>query len=389
MTDVNPTRPEDIAIVVIGYNRLDGLKRLLESLERADYPRSDIPLVISIDASGNEELYEFVRRYEWDYGTKYVNIESKRLGLKAHIFQCARLSRCFKGVILLEDDLYVSKDFYRYTEAALNYYGEDQYVAGIALYQEESNGYINLPFTPIRNESDCYAFQSVCSWGEAWNYRMWSQFEAWLSQWNNDFSSIDMVDRIKGWERAWSKYFYAYIISTGKYFIFPYDSLTTNFNDAGGEHGGGDSTVVQSCLFNGRRNYNFLPFKELVKYDVYQQNECIYECIGLPKESLSIDLYGYKFMEGKIKEYILTTLNLPYKKVRQYGLCLRPMDLNILNCIPGDSIYLYKTEGILKRKYDFSYKAISYFIHGFNFKCLCQYIRQYTIERIKRKLNKR
>ena len=56
------------AVVVVGYNRLASLRRLLSSLENAVYPSSDIPLVMSIDASGDTLLYDFVRNYEWGHG---------------------------------------------------------------------------------------------------------------------------------------------------------------------------------------------------------------------------------------------------------------------------------------------------------------------------------
>ena len=44
---------EKIAIIVVGYNRLSSLKRLLGSLLRADYPDKDVPLIISLDNCGN------------------------------------------------------------------------------------------------------------------------------------------------------------------------------------------------------------------------------------------------------------------------------------------------------------------------------------------------
>ena len=51
---------DKVAIVCVGYNRIKSLSRLLNSLLCAEYPSNDIPLVISIDCSGNKELYNFV-----------------------------------------------------------------------------------------------------------------------------------------------------------------------------------------------------------------------------------------------------------------------------------------------------------------------------------------
>ena len=85
-----------VAIVVVGYNRLHGLKRLLENLNSCNYPDYDVPLIISIDASGNEEVYNLAKKFNWNHGTKYVNIERERLGLKKHILQCGSLTRFLK-----------------------------------------------------------------------------------------------------------------------------------------------------------------------------------------------------------------------------------------------------------------------------------------------------
>ena len=77
-----------IAIVAVGYNRLYSMMRLLSSLDKACYKTNDVPLVISIDASGDEELYSYVKEYKWRHGEKYVIIHTKRMGLKNHIFSC-------------------------------------------------------------------------------------------------------------------------------------------------------------------------------------------------------------------------------------------------------------------------------------------------------------
>lgn len=49
---------EKTAIVVIGYNRVDCLRWLTQSLLNAKYENS-APLVFSIDCSGCKEVYDF------------------------------------------------------------------------------------------------------------------------------------------------------------------------------------------------------------------------------------------------------------------------------------------------------------------------------------------
>lgn len=382
MIDIPTIHQNDVAIIVVGYNRLDGIKRLLGSLELASYSSYNVPLVISIDASGNNELYEFAKSYNWKYGPKYVNIETERLGLKKHIFQCGRLSSSFKGIIVLEDDLYVSEDFYNYSIATIEKYGNDTNVSGIALYSSGMNGHVYLPFVPLSNGSDVYAFQAVCSWGQVWNNRMWDEFENWYDRWDKDFSAIEMLESIKNWKRAWSKFFYAYLISENKYFIYPYVSLSTNFNDAGGEHGGGQSSIVQVNLLKGKKNYKLFDFENLVKYDVYLQNVSLYDCLPVPQSETTLDLYGSHIEEGTTKRYLLSTMILPYKTVKSYPLSLKPIELNILANLEGSGIFLYDLS--IKensKKPTMGIDCIEYYLCGFNFRYLLKYVLKYVKEK--------
>lgn len=57
------------AIVLVCYNRVNGLKRLTGSLLRADYgKRTDIDLIFSIDNSGTDIVEKFAQNFEWPYG---------------------------------------------------------------------------------------------------------------------------------------------------------------------------------------------------------------------------------------------------------------------------------------------------------------------------------
>lgn len=382
------TAKDKLAIVVVGYNKLNGLMRLLNCIDAAFYESDDIPLIVSIDASGNEDVYELAREFQWHHGKKYVNIETERLGLKNHIFQCASMTKYFKGVIILEDDLFLSPYFYHYSQAALDEYGEIQKIAGISLYQEEINGYVGLPFQAMINQYDVYAWQTVCSWGEVWNERMWNEFQNWLEKWDGDFEPIDMIGKIKRWPRAWSKFYYAFIISTDKYFIYPYQALSTNFNDAGGEHGGGDTSIVQVSLIQGKKDYRFGDFKDLVKYDVYSQNLSIPQWLEIPADDITIDFYGLKDLYKG--HYILAPFELPYRLIKGFSLNMRPWEMNIKAGIDGDDIRLYykeNDEASLPPERVFTDGMASYYLRGFNQKLLDGYMWKSIKKRIRSRLH--
>lgn len=371
---------DNIAIVVVGYNRLNSIKRLLESLNDAVYNVSNVPLIISIDCSNNEELYNFVENYKWTHGDKYLNIEKQKLGLKEHILKCGDLSIFFKAIILLEDDLYVSRYFYDYVSEAVEEYKNEDNIAGISLYRNEINGFVGLPFHPLNNGSDVFAWQSACTWGECWTYKMWNLFRNWLNTWDDDFSKIDMLEREKKWINSWGKYFDAYLIENNKFFIYPYISVCTNFSDSG-THNDVNSSINQVNLLSGKKKYNFLQFSKLVKYDIYFNNLQLFSFLGIEKNDLCIDFYGNNSNYYN-KRYILSSFNYPYEHIKSYGLKLRPIELNVINNIQGDELFLYDTF-ILKRKKEkkkLSKNALFYLNQGFNYKFLIQIVKLKILE---------
>ena len=383
----NPQNKDRIAIIAVGYNRKKSLARLLDSLNNAHYPSNDIPLVISIDASGDQELYDYVKSYDWNHGTKYLNIQQERLGLKNHILQCGDLTRYFKAVALFEDDLWVSPYYYNYLLRAVERYGNEHNICEIALYKNERLGGSGFYFDIYHDGSDSFLWQDVCTWGECWTEQMWTGFKTWLESHDEDYvNNVDIPDGFKRWTRAWSKYYNAYEIDTHKYVLFPHESLTTNFNDAGGEHGGGNN-VVQVNVLQGMRDYRFNGFEKLVRYDIFCNNELLYEWIPAQyKGDVCLDLYGGR-TNYHGKRYVLSMKNLPYDVVKQWGLTMRPVELNVLYDIQGDGIRLYDTSKVGKNK-DKGYQkeVVPYMLRGFYPKLLLSYVRIFYSEVIKKKL---
>lgn len=357
-----------IAIVVVGYNRLNSIKRLLDSLLDAQYPSNDIPLVISIDCSGCTELYDYVRQFEWPYGEKYVIIQEIRLGLKEHIFRCGDLTEYFKAIILLEDDLFVSPFFYDYVLQAVDAYGDEDRIAEISLYKNERNGYVGLPFIEVQDGSDVFLRQAVSSWGQCWTSMMWTAFKEWYT--TNDveekIKTADMPVVIKGWERAWSKYYYAYLLDQQKYVLYPHVSLSTNFSEAG-EHGNQGNSNEQVVLMQGNFTYKMPSFEKLVRYDIYFNNESIYTWLGMSRDEIILDMYGFHELDKK-KKYILTTLELPCQKVRSYGLVFRPWEMNIKNGVSGEGITLYELDefSVAKKAQRYNKSVGQYFLRAGN-----------------------
>lgn len=386
--DIDLKYKDKIAIVCVGYNRLSGLARLLDSVESANYEVNDIPLVISIDNSGEQTIYDYVENFKWTHGPKYVNIQQERLGLKRHIFQCGDLTKCFAGVIILEDDIFVAPDFYSYAQAAVKFYNFNKAVAGIALYRNDVNGYVGLPFYPYNDGSDVFLCQDVCTWGECFTSYMWNRFLQFMEC--NDVESIiqqtSMPLQIKRWTKAWSKYFYAFMSVTKSYFVTPYNSFTTNFSDAG-VHGRATNFVQVSMQWSIKRDFVFLFTEKCVRYDLWANNECLYGILGYKPEDLCLDMYGDNDNLYN-KRFILTPNRLAYKVIDSYGLRFRPHELNVIYKIRGKDLFLYDTFIKENKPKINSISRIDYYLNGFDVKLLfCHLIKVYC-EAIKRRIRK-
>ena len=370
----NISNSEKIAIVAVGYNRLGSLKRLFSSLLQAKYS-TEVPLVICIDNSGCQDIYNYVNSFEWPFGEKYVFIQKERLGLKNHILFCGDLTKYFKGVIILEDDIYVGEGFYSYTKDAVEYYDSDSRIAGISLYRNEMDG--NIPIDYIQDGIDVYLIQSVASWGECWTRKMWKPFREWYNRLEDQsLSKYDMPQYIKNWPRAWSKFYIAYLIETNRYYVFPNVSLTTCFSEAG-EHGR-KSTIGQVVLLSQNKKFEFKPFEDLTKYDVYSGNLDIYKWLNIEPDNLAIDMRGDN-SNFKQARYIISPFSYPYKIVRSFALSLRPIELNIKYNIEGDGIYLYDTNEPVNTNgsNQIPISIAYYYLKTFNIKLLARYVYDY------------
>ena len=222
-----------IAIVTVAYNRVDSLRRLLCSLERAYYSEMTT-LIISIDKSKTDVVERFAEEYHWPFGEKIVDKHEKNLGLRPHMMSLGKWFDRFDAIVVLEDDIIVSPSFYYYTQRTVEKYHDCSDIAGIGLYGMCINYLTSNPFTPIKDEHDVYFMNSAISWGEVWMKDQWREYYDWYQN-NLIFDHSDLIpERLFEWgEKSWLKYHTRYCIENNKYFVYPYVSLSSNCCDVG------------------------------------------------------------------------------------------------------------------------------------------------------------
>ena len=261
------------AIVVVGYNRPEAIKRLLISINNAYYMFDDIPLFVSIDECElSNEVEKVVRDMEWKHGDIIIRRFKNRQGLRRHIIQCGDLSEKYGAVIILEDDLVVSPSFYQFTYEAVNFYRNNQQICGISLYSHAWNGYAGISFMPMQNQYDVYMGQFSISWGQCWTAAQWKSFKEWYAENENKLpkENFSMPSNILTWnDQSWGKYFASYLVEKNLYYIIPYVSMSTNFSEAGQHCSQSNATYQVSLLVGLKRNYLFPEVIDAVKYDIF------------------------------------------------------------------------------------------------------------------------
>lgn len=331
----------DIAIVIAAYNRPDSLKRLLDSVAKADYNGyTAIRLIISIDHSDNSDCKKIADAFTWNHGEKKVVHHPQNLGLKQHILSCGDYSQYHDAVIVLEDDLYVSCAFYDYAQQAYSFYKNDERIAGIALYHNTFNEVACCPFEPLHDGYDGYFMQVPCSWGQLWNRRQWDGFISYFSnKGDKDFDSLPASVQRWPTNSSWKKIFYSYLTETDKYFVYPRIGLSTNFGDAG-QHLTSNQTAFQTSLLLAKKEFHFSSLDESLSiYDGFFELEGkVYNKFADKQMQVSFDLNGTKPLAAIRSKYLLSS-----KK------CVKPIQRFSIDCYPYENNIML---GIAEEKED-------------------------------------
>ena len=349
-----------LCVVVVTYNRLKSLIRLLEALHRADYGSDVVDLTISIDGGdASQSVRDYVPEISWPFGRLTIRRFQENLGLRQHILNCGAIALDYDAIILLEDDIVVGPNFYAFSKQAVDQYGSDDRLAGISLYAPSHNEMADLPFQPMLSGSSVYCLQSAQSWGQCWTRRMWTEFETWYESYGDMLRHApDMPERIYSWpESSWKKFAMKYLAETGKTWLYPYRSHTTNCSEVG-THNRQSTATYQVSLSYGNECFSFAPFDELVHYDLYFEREGkeLSPDILLSNSEgrLIVDLYATRqVVTGPA--HFLTTRILPRTPLRSFGFSFKPQEMNIRMGTAGDIARLYRIEAdetVVLSRYD-------------------------------------
>lgn len=249
-----------IPIVIAAYNRPDSLERLLRSLKpTANGVETD--LIISIDGN-DSKVIKVAQEYIWQFGRKELKINDTELGLKHHLLQCIQLGLNYDGIIVLEDDLWLSPVFTQYNGLLMSHLDELRKYSSFAFYHQHyypSTGYFRY-----YNEPFCYSSPYPCSSGFMMLNDEVQNFMDWIKLGNDE--NLIVPQFIRKWTHSWKKTYAAYMLDNGKQVLYPPASVITNFGDAGVHHKE-SSNFFQSPLMG--ESCRTMILEQINRYDVY------------------------------------------------------------------------------------------------------------------------
>ena len=248
-------------IALFAWQRPSHIKRVLEALS-ANAAAEESDLFVFVDGPRHERemgrVAEVIAIAQSAAGFKSVTVQAapENLGLSRSITSgVTSVLQHSATVIVVEDDIVVSRSFLDYMNSHLKLYADDDSVASI-------HGYVypharDLPPTFFIAGADCWGW---ATWRRAWT-RYRADGSALLSELRErdllatfDFGGtaryVEMLqDQIAGRNDSWAVRWYASAVLSGMFTLYPNRSLVMNIgSDGSGSHGGVSTAfAVEVC----------------------------------------------------------------------------------------------------------------------------------------------
>ncbi len=251
-------------IVLFAYNRPIHMKKTLDALAQNSEATESI-LYIYCDgpkANCNENLLANINevRAIADTESRFEKVEvikrEGNYGLAENIRDgVSTVVNLYDNVIVLEDDIVVSKGFLKYMNNALDLYKYDERIMHISGYMYPHSE--ELPETFFYNVTLCWGW---ATWNRAWFHfnndaiHLWQTIESnelWraFEKFGGERLRSQLADNITGKLNTWFVKWHASVLLNGGYTLFPSKSLVQNIGfDNSGIHTGDQNDYFHAQL---------------------------------------------------------------------------------------------------------------------------------------------
>lgn len=288
-------------IAIFTYNRLHYLKILINSLKKNTLSRNSIIFIFSDGWKNDNDKEDVlkVRKYISKIsGFKkiFIILRSNNFGLSKNIIDgISFVLKSNKKIIVLEDDLKLSKYFIKYINNALKIYSNEKKVASI-------HGW-SFPINFKKNTNDYFFIRGADCWGWGTWKRAWKKFETdgnkllnkikrnnleSIFNFNSYFNYLKMLeDQVNKKNNSWAVRWHASAFLENMYTLYPKVSLVQNIGTNNGTHSNFDILNLGRAIIRAR-------YKPVIKKRVEEDQTA---------KSQIIDFYNKNYL-FKIKEFL-------------------------------------------------------------------------------------
>ena len=281
-------------IIIFTYNRPLHTRRMLQALEKAELAQ-DSEVFIYSDGAKNAQAIDTVNKVRaiiaepWNFKNITIIERERNMGLAKNVISgVSEVIAKYGKVIVLEDDLAISKVGLRYFNDALDAYEEEEKVMEISGYMYPVQETDKLP--------ESFFFRVANSWGWATWERSWNKYNTNIDELIADFDkdkikrfSIDHTEnfwkQVKEYKagkiNSWAIRWYLTLFNNDGLALYPRQSMIQNMGtDGSGTHSDTDTAYYVELATNP---ITYFP-KEI------EENKTAYEAIK----------YFYKHRKGSL-----------------------------------------------------------------------------------------
>ncbi|KAL4229061.1 hypothetical protein ACF0H5_012100 [Mactra antiquata] len=278
-----------LKLMCLVTDRSKSLRRLLESLNKADFDQDKVTLAVWIDRDKNgtydAATLATAKNFMFKHGNYFVNIHENHVGLQGQYLNTYNVDEAKDSemVVFLEDDMTVSPFFYKYLKLVHSKYDSRPDINGYSLLGVRTKvlkRVIGMVEPPA--DQPVFKLQGLGTWGFSPNIPKWKEFLRWFEQQNKnpsfrpyplDYHSTTWFQEIiqrNSADEMWSIWHTYYSLANKEYTIISnvpnYQGLATHWHDdVSQSHTLG--TLRRNLNSQHREwdlNYNMLPNEPVV-----------------------------------------------------------------------------------------------------------------------------
>lgn len=181
----------DLRIIVIVFNRAKSMLRLLNTINEADYSNDSVKLEVHIDRNYDNQAdlktVEAAKNFVFKHGDYEVIVKNQHIGITGQWLTPWLPDPASKEIaVILEDDMTLSKYFYRYLKLVHLKYDNRTDINGYALQgKSKTHNLTRRGLLEGPRESLVFLYPVLGTWGFSPNNRNWRAFLDWYDNRKN------------------------------------------------------------------------------------------------------------------------------------------------------------------------------------------------------------